>query len=90
MKKAYLIIAKGLVQGVGFRYYTRQKACELGLRGTVENLEDGSVKIHAYGSSPSIDKFLMWCHNGPSSSTVKELNYEETEVGDSDTFSILR
>lgn len=90
MSKSYLIIAEGTVQGVGFRYYTRQKAEALGICGTVENLTDGSVRIHAYGESPGIDKFLLWCHNGPSSASVDDLHYEVTAPGDKDIFAIIR
>lgn len=39
----------GLVQGVSFRYYTRQQAQRLGLTGWVANAPDGSVLIVAEG-----------------------------------------
>ncbi len=34
----------GRVQGVGFRYTTYRLAREMGVRGYVKNLEDGSVE----------------------------------------------
>ena len=37
----------GRVQGVGFRWWVRSAALELGLVGTAENLEDGRVKVIA-------------------------------------------
>jgi acylphosphatase len=39
----------GRVQGVGFRWWVRARALELGLVGLAENLEDGRVKVVAEG-----------------------------------------
>ncbi|MAJ49565.1 MAG: acylphosphatase, partial [Deltaproteobacteria bacterium] len=39
------IVVRGKVQGVGFRNATWRKAMELGIRGSVQNLDDGSVEI---------------------------------------------
>jgi acylphosphatase len=39
----------GRVQGVGFRWWVRSRALELGLRGFAENLADGRVKVVAEG-----------------------------------------
>ncbi len=40
---------RGRVQGVGFRWWVRASALELGLIGMAENLLDGRVKIVAEG-----------------------------------------
>jgi acylphosphatase len=47
-------IAKGQVQGVGFRYTTQKLAKHLGLTGIVRNLDDGSVEIYAQGKKELI------------------------------------
>jgi acylphosphatase len=39
----------GRVQGVGFRWWVRARALELGLAGSAENLQDGRVKVIAEG-----------------------------------------
>jgi acylphosphatase len=39
----------GHVQGVGFRWWTRAKALELGLVGSARNLPDGRVVVVAEG-----------------------------------------
>ena len=39
----------GRVQGVGFRWWTRARALELGLAGWAANLEDGRVQVVAEG-----------------------------------------
>jgi acylphosphatase len=44
---------RGRVQGVGFRWWVRSRALELGLSGTAENLADGRVKVVAEGNRDS-------------------------------------
>jgi acylphosphatase len=50
----------GVVQGVGFRYWTMGKADELALKGEVKNLSDGSVAIVAEGPQQQVQKLLDW------------------------------
>lgn len=50
----------GVVQGVGFRFWTMGKADELGLKGVVKNLDDGSVSIVAEGPEPQVRDLLDW------------------------------
>ena len=40
---------RGRVQGVGFRWWTRARALELGLTGWALNLDDGRVEVVAEG-----------------------------------------
>lgn len=49
------INVRGDVQGVGFRYTTLQYAQQLGLKGNVCNLSDGSVDMHVLGRKETID-----------------------------------
>lgn len=52
------IIFKGEVQGVGFRAKTARLGQELGVKGTVCNLPDGSVKVVAQGSEKAINSLV--------------------------------
>jgi acylphosphatase len=48
----------GQVQGVGLRWWIRERALELGLVGSAENLEDGRVKVIAEGAAVSCQELL--------------------------------
>ncbi len=84
------IIAKGRVQGVGFRYHTQVKAQHLGLTGDVKNLQDASVEIHAFGESDSILALVEWCKTGPEAANVTELEFTFIEPRNTDQFVIIR
>ncbi len=49
---------EGRVQGVGFRWWVRANALELGLTGYAENLDDGRVKVVAEGPEDSCRQLL--------------------------------
>jgi acylphosphatase len=63
----------GLVQGVGFRYWTMGKAEELGLSGTVENLDDGSVGLVAEGPAWKIHELREWLNSGQTPGQVERV-----------------
>lgn len=44
----------GRVQGVGFRWWTRARALELGLVGYAANQADGRVRVVAEGTRPRV------------------------------------
>jgi acylphosphatase len=46
------------VQGVGFRWWTRARASELGLRGYARNLNDGRVEVVAEGTRTDCARLL--------------------------------
>ncbi|MEX2168020.1 MAG: acylphosphatase [Pirellulales bacterium] len=48
----------GHVQGVGFRYTTRNLASSFDVTGYVKNLHDGRVELIAEGLSPELNEFL--------------------------------
>lgn len=48
----------GRVQGVGFRWWVRRRALELGLRGSASNLDDGRVEVLAEGPRAACQHLL--------------------------------
>ena len=43
------VFVRGVVQGVGFRWWTRARALELGLVGSARNTADGRVEVVVQG-----------------------------------------
>lgn len=72
MRKVQVIV-RGMVQGVGFRYFTARQAEQRGLVGWVENREDGSVQAYAEGPESLITEFLEELRRGPRFSQVDDM-----------------
>ena len=70
---------KGMVQGVGFRYFTIRKARELGVTGWVRNSADGGVEIVAEGEKWKLKEFTESVKMGPSHAAVTALEVKEEE-----------
>lgn len=69
----------GLVQGVSFRYYARQRAHALGLGGWVRNCPDGTVEAVAEGPAEAIEDFIAWARQGPSGALVENVDVQAEE-----------
>lgn len=52
------MMVDGIVQGVGFRYFTMQKAYRYQIKGWVRNNWDGTVEIDAEGDEANMNAFL--------------------------------
>jgi acylphosphatase len=73
MNAAAEITIRGLVQGVGFRWFADKRARELGLKGYVKNLDLGDVLVQAEGERPAIEELIVLLHKGPSFARVKDV-----------------
>jgi acylphosphatase len=79
------------VQGVCFRYYTRQTAHQLGLDGWVKNQSDGSVAVLAEGPRDALDSLLAFLRKGPEGARVDHLSSRWLPYqGDLSDFRIAR
>ncbi|MDW7681007.1 MAG: acylphosphatase [bacterium] len=58
MKVAAHIIVKGMVQGVGFRWFVDKHARNLGLTGYVKNLFSGDVEVMVEGERGLIEELI--------------------------------
>ncbi|MEO7754698.1 MAG: acylphosphatase [Terracoccus sp.] len=56
----------GEVQGVGFRWWARARALELGLVGHARNLTDGRVEVVAQGSREQVEVLVALLRESPS------------------------
>ncbi len=80
MKKTLRIIVKGRVQGVGYRWFTRQAARELGITGFVRNLMNGDVEVVAQGEEEVLNQFIQELRQGPAFAYVTDLKTEELDL----------
>lgn len=58
MKTGAHILVKGLVQGVGFRWFVEREANQLGLNGYVKNLFNGDVEVEVEGDRGLIEELI--------------------------------
>ena len=83
------IVVKGLVQGVGYRYYIQNKAQQCDITGTVENIYNRSVEIYAYGTKENLKKFGEYCQKGPPYAYVKNITQKNIPHHNVFSFRIL-
>ena len=76
---------KGLVQGVGFRFFVQRSAAKHQVRGYVRNLKDGRVEAFAEGAEYAVKSFHDDLLTGPAFSRVDEV--EEIVVEPTGSFS---
>jgi len=73
------LMIEGRVQGVGFRYYTKEKAQKFGLKGWVRNTFDEKVEAYAEGQRDQLDLWINHLQQGPRSAFVTEIKKEWME-----------
>ncbi|RJO74916.1 acylphosphatase [Nocardia panacis] len=73
----------GHVQGVGFRWWTRARALELGLTGHATNARDGRVHVVAEGPRARCERLLALLRSGEAPGRVS-LVVENWEPGRGD------
>jgi acylphosphatase len=67
------INVNGRVQGVGFRYFVKQKAENFNIKGWVRNTSNRGVAILAEGEEKDLNTFVDWIKLGPSLSRVDKI-----------------
>jgi acylphosphatase len=68
------VIVRGRVQGVGFRYYVRERARALRIAGWVRNLSDGAVEVLAHGDRAALDRLRSAIVSGPPGARVSAVD----------------
>jgi acylphosphatase len=84
------VFVSGDVQGVFFRYETRERARSQGVAGWVRNLPDGRVESVFEGSGPAVQAMVDWCREGPRGARVTEVEVTAEEPEGLDSFEVRR
>jgi acylphosphatase len=85
------VLVRGRVQGVGFRWFVREAARELGLAGWVRNRPDGTVEVAAEGTAPMLGQLRDVLRNGPPGAVITSVDDLEADDRAHDhPFAILR
>lgn len=77
--KQFEATVHGRVQGVSFRYYTKQEARRLGVTGWVANQRDGSVLVVAQGAEGALNGLIDFLKRGPSMAHVDQVGIRWVE-----------
>ncbi len=59
------VIARGRVQGIGYRAFVEHEALRRGIEGWVRNRRDGSVEALFAGPETSVTGIIAACRAGP-------------------------
>ncbi len=65
------------MQGVGFRFFVRERAALDGLAGWTRNTEDGSVEVEAEGEAEAVARFERALRHGPAGARVDGVDVVE-------------
>lgn len=78
-RRTVRLVARGRVQGVGYRFAAVREAERLAITGWVRNRADGSVEMLAQGRAEAIDALLAWTRRGPPGAKVASVEVSEGE-----------
>lgn len=67
------VVIKGRVQGVLFRYTTKDEANLRAISGWARNLDDGRVEAVFEGEKDKVDEIVDYCHCGPPEAKVSSV-----------------
>lgn len=74
---------RGVVQGVGFRWFVKREAARLGLTGWVANEPDGTLSVTAEGPPAALDELVGLLNQGPSGALVERLDERRLPASES-------
>lgn len=83
-------VIKGIVQGVGFRFFAYNHGKILNLRGWVRNRYNGDVEVLAEGPRSVLEILLQKLQTGPELAQVTDTEVEwQPYQGDLPVFTVL-
>ena len=75
------LLVRGRVQGVGFRWFVRERARAAGLAGWVRNLPDGTVELEASGAGEAVERLAAAVAQGPPGASVTSVERTDAAAG---------
>ena len=88
------VMVEGIVQGVGYREFTRRAALRLNVSGWVRNRSDGAVEALVRGSPAGVEALIAEMRKGPRLAVVESLRmieHDETQShGDGGATFVVR
>ena len=76
MREEIRCIISGRVQMVMYRDFAQRKARSIGIVGTVENLDDGTVEVIAQGTPDELKQYIEKLNEGSILSKVQDVAVE--------------
>jgi len=73
---------------VGFRSACSRRALDLGVKGWVRNLRDGSVEVEVEGTPRAIAELRAWCEQGPPGAQVRSVRPSQMPATGNDWFEV--
>ena len=90
------VVARGRVQGVGYRAFVEEEALRRGLEGWVRNRRDGTVEAVFTGADATVATIIEACRRGPPAALVEAVDAQEGDMRlleqrrPGERFSVLR
>ena len=75
VRRQIVALAKGRVQGVGYRAFCAHEATLHGIDGYAKNLPDGRVEVLAEGDESQLRRFIDRLREGPALARVDEVTF---------------
>ena len=88
--QAHAFLVTGIVQGVGYRAFTKHACHHSGLTGWVRNRPDGAVEGVLQGPRDKVHAMLQLMRSGPPHAGVHSLEHKRVENAAYHSFEILR
>ena len=89
MKIRVHVWISGYVQGISFRYYTKEQADDLDVNGWVKNLPDERLEAVFEGEESAVNQMIEFCWHGPSGAKVTEVKiFKEKFINEFTDFNI--
>jgi len=83
------LLIRGRVQGVAFRFATREAATRAGVAGFVRNLADGRVEAVLEGPPEAVARAEAFCRRGPPAARVDAVDASDEPPAGLRGFGIL-